>query len=367
MPPPTDEVRAALERILAAEAFANAGRVARLLRYVVERTLAGEGDAIKEYVLGVEVFDRSDSFDPRLDSIVRVEARRMRARLDDYYHGPGAADPVIISIPRGSYVPMFTERETPMPDAPLPAPAGALPGASMRRWLVLAAISAVIVAIALAGWRTTPATTATQEAASGGVRIAVLPFAYFSTDPAVAMLAARVTDGVTTELARLGTLSVVSRTSAAQFVSDERPVPEVAQILGADIVMEGSAVVEQGRLKVVARLVDGALDRKVWVGEYQSALDEIEALQTRIATEAGTAAVQIAQKNEERRTKKEERNKERRTKNDNEELERRPNQNEHPDASLRPDRFFVHVLCSVLRSFFVRSSFRSLLPFCVLC
>lgn len=298
-----DDVRTQLERILAAPAFAS-GRHPRFLRYVVERTLAGEADQLKEYVLGLEVFDRSDGYDPRLDSIVRVEARRLRAKLEEYYAGPGADDPVVIDIPRGSYAPLFTTRVEPIgqPEVEIPAEPRAAP-LSLKRWAAVAGFSAALAVVGLTGWRAFPSTTADETGSSPAaptkteVRIAVLPFQFFSSDPAIAMLAARLTDGVTTELARLGTLSVVSRTSAAQFMSEQRPVSEVASILGADLIMEGSAVVEEGRLTVVARLVDGARDRKVWVGEYQGTPQEVSTLESRIAAEAGPAAVKVAQKN----------------------------------------------------------------------
>ena len=101
---PADEsaVRAALDRILASEAFASTARMSRLLRLVVERSLEGRADEIKEYVLGTEVFDRGPDYDPRLDAIVRVEARRLRTKLDEYYAGPGADDPVLVLIKRGT-------------------------------------------------------------------------------------------------------------------------------------------------------------------------------------------------------------------------------------------------------------------------
>jgi adenylate cyclase len=303
MAPSPDEVRAQLERLLAAPVFAT-GRHPRFLRYVVERTLAGEADQLKEYVLGTEVFDRSDGYDQRLDSIVRVEARRLRAKLDEYYAGAGADDPVVIDVPRGSYAPTFRMRapilESPaesLPTEPTPPPH------SLTRWVAIAGLAGALAVVGLTGWRALPSTAATPEGVSAAatprtdIRIAVLPFAFFSTDPEMAMLAARLTDGVTTELARLGTLSVVSRTSAAQFMSEQRPVSEVASILEADLIMEGSAVVEDGRLKVVARLVDGVLDRKVWVGEYQGLPDEVATLETRIAAEAGPAAVKAHLKN----------------------------------------------------------------------
>ena len=94
---------------MASPGFADAGRLAPFLRFIVERALAGE--PVKEAVIGVEVFTRPPSYDPRVDPIVRVEARRLRSRLDDYYRGPGAADPIVIQLPKGGYVPVFVPRE----------------------------------------------------------------------------------------------------------------------------------------------------------------------------------------------------------------------------------------------------------------
>ncbi len=292
MTPSPNEVHAQLELILASDAFANAGRVSRLLKYVVERTLAGDGDQLKEYVLGVEVFDRNDQYDPRLDSIVRVEARRLRAKLEDYYQGPGAVDAVVITMRRGSYVPVFAHREAPEPA--VASQAGVLkpaPRPKPARWIALAGIAVAIAVVVIAGRWALPGLTGSE--ASSGIRVAVLPFAHFSTEPDVAMVAARITDGVTSNLARARELSVVSRTSAAQFPSDERPVREVAAALDADIVMEGSVVVEAGGIHVVARLVDAVIDRKVWVSEYDSPPDQIADLNRRIAAEAAATVIKI--------------------------------------------------------------------------
>ena len=77
-PIPEPDVRAELDRILASKGFATAGRLSKLLRYVVDKTLAGETDQLKEYSVGIEVFERDEKYDPRLDSIVRVEAGRLR-------------------------------------------------------------------------------------------------------------------------------------------------------------------------------------------------------------------------------------------------------------------------------------------------
>ena len=111
---PVEAVRAELERVLASKGFQNAGRLSRLLRHVTEKTLAGSADQLKEYALGVDVFDRDASYDPRLDSIVRVEAGRLRSRLDDYYANGGVANEIRIDLPRGGYVPHFIRRASPV-------------------------------------------------------------------------------------------------------------------------------------------------------------------------------------------------------------------------------------------------------------
>ena len=103
-------VRAQLERILGSKTFSRSPRISRFLTFVVEQTLAGQEDKLKEYLLGVEVFNRLDSFDPRIDSIVRVEARRLRYKLERYYESEGQSDPVFIQFRKGCYVPGFSNR-----------------------------------------------------------------------------------------------------------------------------------------------------------------------------------------------------------------------------------------------------------------
>ena len=96
-----------LERILKSHALASSPSLSRFLRYVVEETLAGRNGCIKEYSLGVNVFGRGEDFNPRLDPIVRVQARNLRARIARYYAGEGTHDPIVIELPKGAYVPVF--------------------------------------------------------------------------------------------------------------------------------------------------------------------------------------------------------------------------------------------------------------------
>lgn len=104
-------IREQLARILASAAFNGAERARGFLRFVVEHTLDGRSDEIKESVIAVEVLGRNpSSFDSKSDPIVRVEAGRLRERLDSYYQGEGKSDPIIITMPKGGYVPEFSER-----------------------------------------------------------------------------------------------------------------------------------------------------------------------------------------------------------------------------------------------------------------
>src|SRR5262245_46058107 len=99
-------VRSQLERILSNEIFARSERLSRFLRYVVEETLAGRGNELKELVLAVELYGKRAGPDGDDDSTVRVDARRLRDKLREYY-AERPQDPVIVTLPKGSYVPVF--------------------------------------------------------------------------------------------------------------------------------------------------------------------------------------------------------------------------------------------------------------------
>jgi hypothetical protein len=162
------DVQAELERVLGSKGFAVAERQRRMLRYIVEQTLAGRIDELKEYAIGVEVFDRDGKYDPRLDSIVRVEAGRLRSRLDEYYNGEGAAARVRITLPRGGYVAQFEARQPP------PSPDGATAKTARRSWASWPLTAGLVIAVAalvvwLGGWNRTPAQTDNAD-------VAVLPF-----------------------------------------------------------------------------------------------------------------------------------------------------------------------------------------------
>jgi len=108
--PPAESVRTQLNRILASASFSHSDRLRRFLHFAVEQKLRGEGARLKEYQIGLEVFDRRDTYDPRIDPIVRVEASRLRSKLRDFYSSEGLRDPIVIEFPKGSYAPVFRAR-----------------------------------------------------------------------------------------------------------------------------------------------------------------------------------------------------------------------------------------------------------------
>ena len=102
-----------LNRILGSKAFRQADRLKRFLSFIVEEAIAGRGERLKEFVVGVEVFGKAESFDPRNDPIVRVQARRLRAQLSRYYREEASESELLIELPKGGYEPTFRVTKTP--------------------------------------------------------------------------------------------------------------------------------------------------------------------------------------------------------------------------------------------------------------
>ncbi|HTM47555.1 MAG TPA: hypothetical protein VL285_02670 [Bryobacteraceae bacterium] len=115
---------AQLQKILGSSPFTRSRRLREFLAYIVQETLEGRAGELKEYALGVAVFGRLHSFDPRIDPIVRVDAGRLRARLKEYYRQEGRHDPLYIDCVKGSYVPVFRPRDR----SPAPSDRNAVPG-----------------------------------------------------------------------------------------------------------------------------------------------------------------------------------------------------------------------------------------------
>jgi len=142
----TDEARAELHSILQSQSFVRSPGLSRLLSYLCEKVLAGESGQIKEYSVALDVFGRQDSFDQDSDSIVRVQANRLRKRLTDYYATEGKDHKLHIVIPVGTYVPVLEEHATAqagVADVPLEK---AKLSYKWRLWVLVAAWVCIITA-----------------------------------------------------------------------------------------------------------------------------------------------------------------------------------------------------------------------------
>jgi len=137
---PETAVRSELENVLASELFVRSERLSALLRFVVEETLDGRGETLKEAVLAHQLHGKNADFDGASNPIVRVEARRLRDKLREYY-ADATADPVVISLPKGSYVPAFAAPDVQSPAANHPQTLGRRKGprqSALRCWPVRA-------------------------------------------------------------------------------------------------------------------------------------------------------------------------------------------------------------------------------------
>ncbi len=162
--PTAAEVAQALDHVLDWPEIARSPQLAKFLRYIVERTLARDSSSIKAYSIAVDVFGRPTNFDPQTDPIVRVQARRLRGLLEQYYQGPGADQPVRIDLPVGRYVPSFRFNTGPEETSAEAAPAPSWTDedaflAGKRRelaiaWFALAVLTILvaIVAYAISYW-----------------------------------------------------------------------------------------------------------------------------------------------------------------------------------------------------------------------
>ena len=236
---PPEEIRAQLEKLLASPLFARSGRMSRFLRFSVEHALAGTEDQVKEYLVGVEVFDRDGDYDPRVDPIVRVEARRLREKICAYYESAGKADPVQIEFPKGVYTPVFRLR-----DAPPTAPAAPEPKHTS---------------------------------------IAVLPFANLSPQSGDDYFSDGLTEELILLLTRVQGLRVVAWHSASQLRGREQDLGSLREQLNVDVALCGSVRRSDSRVRVTAQLIHTGTGAYLWSEGFDGDLHDVMSIQEEIA------------------------------------------------------------------------------------
>jgi len=245
--PHADAVHQQLQRVLKSRIFARSKELCRFLQFAVEQKLRNRSVRLKEYLIGVAVFDRGETFNPGTDPIVRVQARRLRSKLGLYYETEGRADSVVIELPCGGYVPMFRFRSAGAPQASRVA--------------------------------------ANANACADGRRsVVVLPFVNIGPGENE-----RFSDGLTEELthvlSRDSRLRVMSRTSAFQFKGRTDDIRSIGERLGVNALVEGSVRSEGNRLRVSAGLIDVADGGLLWSEVYERNTDQIFAVQENLSEE----------------------------------------------------------------------------------
>jgi TolB-like protein/Flp pilus assembly protein TadD len=253
-------VREQLDRILHSSPFAQSRRRQRFLEYIVNETLAGRGARLKGYNVGVEVFDRPETFDPVVDPIVRIEAARLREKLREYYDTDGLSDPVRIDLPKGTYAPHieFRAAETAdRSDAMAPAPPKVRP-------LTTVAAAAVIVLAGFAAWSWLKPLAPASEKAS----IAVLPFENIGNEPRWDRFADGLTEDIVTDLSHSKDLFVVARNSTEAYKGKPGDVRSIGRDLGVRYVLEGSIQPSGDQIRVTAQLIDARTGGHVWSSRY---------------------------------------------------------------------------------------------------
>jgi adenylate cyclase len=208
-----NEVCEALDQVLASRTFRASNRMKALLKYIVESRLKAKDQPMTEYHIALDVFGRTTSFDPRIDSIVRVEVRRLRSKLRTYFEDEGQGDSIIIELPRGSYVPIIRRS-------------------------------------AIAGFSSSRASSPQPE-----VSIAVLPLLSFDHHKESRLLC----DGLTEELIDVLTdthwVRVCPRTAVVRFKDYSDDIRQIGKRLGVAMLLEGSVRKVGGQLRVSIRLI----------------------------------------------------------------------------------------------------------------
>jgi TolB-like protein len=243
-----------LEKVLVSPPFVHSERLRRFLAFIVTETLAGHADRLKGYTIGVEVFDRDESFDPAIDAIVRVEATRLRAKLREYYDAEGRNDPVRFELPKGCY------------SVHIDYPRGKVSTAS----------SALSRRIADRAVSTHPPPIEDKPS------LAVLPFANMSGDAAQEYFADGITESLITELSRLPGLFVISRQSSFVYKTAIKGAEEITRELGVRYLLKGGVQRAGSRVRITAHLIDGATGVHLWGERYDRELTDIFALQDEV-------------------------------------------------------------------------------------
>ncbi len=263
-----DEIREQLQRLLGRSLFSGARRQSEFLQFVVDRALQGQAGDLKESLIGVAVYGRNPSYDPKSDSIVRAEASRLRAKLREYYDTQGQNDPQRIELPKGSYTPAFhltTVDAVVEPPCVPPEPAPKIK-ARFRWWWAEAAVAALILGTVIQLWWPI---SGFRRARS----IAVVPIRNLGQDRADDLIGDMLADEFTSALVDSTEWKVVGRAPAVDRTGRDQMLNWLQQNLHADFVLTGSyRVGENSAVTLSLQLADVQDGHLLWARTYQQRL-----------------------------------------------------------------------------------------------
>lgn len=287
---PTDaDILAQLDRIRSSHEFDVPERARQFLTYVVSETVAGRANRIKAYSIAVEVYGRSGSFDPQVDPVVRIQAGLIRRGLEHYYLVSGQDDPIVVTMPKGGYVPVFSRRgeATPPPADGFAATYSNQIAAVWGRappWKGLVFVVAAFLGLALfaggllrVGWPDSLNISSSQSVKQTGPdvpRLVIEPFEDLSGTQDSAIIAQGLTDEVIGQLSKFKEIVVVAGNPSGG--SSKLPAAGGSQALFA---LEGRVRVQGEQLRLSARLLDRRDGSVVWTNNYDSIVQVHDLLQ----------------------------------------------------------------------------------------
>ena len=225
-----------LDEVIASPQFRDTTRMKRFLRYIVEEALAGRADRLKGYTIGLEVFDRPDSFDPQNDTIVRVQAGQLRRRLDLYYSQEGRDAPLRILVPRGGYAPIFEVRDSEPDKKPAAPSTGSGDGFASR----------------------------TRSSGPPRPGIIVLTFSDLSLSSDRSFFAEGLTAEIVNALVQFRYLRVVTRTASVTSTGPSVGVMSLASKHDVEFVLTGSIRHAGENVRVSVNLIEAATGQHIY-------------------------------------------------------------------------------------------------------
>jgi TolB-like protein/Tfp pilus assembly protein PilF len=278
-------VEETLRRILASAVFAGSPRMSRFLRFVVDETVAGRGGDLKEYVVGLRVFDKPESFNPAVDPTVRVEASKLRAKLARYYELEGQHEPVVVEIPKGHYAAGFSLRPRSVVSYGDTVDNTALPSPTHipRRAALALSFAALMTAVGYTAYVLSVPRPITPT--NGRIMLAVLPFQNLTGDPEQEYLCDGLTEEMIAQMSAVNAvhLGIIARTSAMHYKSTTKRADEIGRELGVQYLLETSLRRIGNRLRITAQLVDARSQSHVWVEQYERPAEDLLAVQHEVA------------------------------------------------------------------------------------